>query len=219
MTSQLNMEYNSQADILRISEYGRNVQNLIMHCKTIEDKEHRQAFAERIIKLMWQMNPTSGVKEDITRKFWTHLMIIADYDLDVELPEGIELIKNETKEVDLIGYPERNRRKRHYGKNVQLMLEKAMTIDDPAKQKSYLRIIGSFMKLAYRNWSREQYITDAAVKNDIKALTDNKLDLPEDLVFDIAPPVQKKKKQNSQGGKRNNNRSKGRNNQNRKRRY
>ena len=219
MVSQLNMEYNSQMELMKISEYGRNVHNLIMHCKTIEDKAHRQAFAERIIKLMWQMNPSSGVREDIIKKFWTHLMIIADFELDVEIPEGIEIAKIEDKaQVDPLEYPNRNRRMRQYGKNVQLMLEKAGGMEDPAKQKAYLRVIGSFMKLAYRNWSREQYVNDEAIKNDIRTLTDNKLELPEDLAFDIAPPVQKKRKSSNQGGKRNN-RSKGRGSQNRKRRY
>jgi len=217
MVSQLNMEYNSQKGIMKIAEYGRNVHNLIMHCKTIEDKEQRQAFAERIIKLMWQMNPSAGIREDIVRKFWTHLMIIADFELDVDVPEGIEIIKPEDLKIEEpLAYPVRNKRMRHYGKNVQLMLDKAMTMEDPAKQKAYLRIIGSFMKLAYRNWSREQYINDEAIKNDMRTLTSNKLELPDDLQFDIAPPVQNKRKQNN---KRNNNRSKGRSSQNRKRRY
>jgi len=219
MASQLNMEYNSQKDIMKIAEYGRNVHNLIMHCKTIEDKAHQQAFAERIIRLMWQMNPSAGIREDIMRKFWTHLMIISDFELDLEIPEGIEILKPEDVKVDEpLDYPERNRRMRHYGKNVQLMLEKAKTMEDPIKQKAYLRIIGSFMKLAYKNWSREQYINDEAIKNDIRTLTNNELEMPDDLHFDIAPPAQNKRKQNNSNHKRNN-RSKGRSSQNRKRRY
>ena len=45
------MEYNSQKDTLIISEYGRNVQNLINYAKTVEDKELRQNYAERIVAL------------------------------------------------------------------------------------------------------------------------------------------------------------------------
>ena len=52
-----NMEYNSEKDTLIISEYGRNVQNLINYAKTVEDKELRQNYAERIVALMYQMNP------------------------------------------------------------------------------------------------------------------------------------------------------------------
>ena len=51
------MEYNSQKDSLIMPEYGRNVQLLIQYAKHLEDPEHRQAFVEKIINLMHQMNP------------------------------------------------------------------------------------------------------------------------------------------------------------------
>ena len=47
------IEYNSQAEKLIIPEYGRNVQKLIQHVKTIEDDEKRQAFAEQVVSLMY----------------------------------------------------------------------------------------------------------------------------------------------------------------------
>ncbi len=37
-----NMEYNTEKDRLIISQYGRNVQNLINYAKEVEDKETRQ---------------------------------------------------------------------------------------------------------------------------------------------------------------------------------
>ena len=36
------LEYNSSRENLVISEYGRHVQKLIKHAKTIEDKEERR---------------------------------------------------------------------------------------------------------------------------------------------------------------------------------
>ena len=42
------MEYNSQREHLRISDYGRNVVKLIDYAKTIEDRAQRTKVAEAI---------------------------------------------------------------------------------------------------------------------------------------------------------------------------
>ena len=45
------LEYNTQKATLVIPEYGRNVQNMIAHCKTIESREERNNCAQAIIKV------------------------------------------------------------------------------------------------------------------------------------------------------------------------
>ena len=82
------MEYNSQHDQLKISEYGRNIQNMINYAKTVEDQEKRQRIVEGIIQLMMQITPQSKNVAEYKQKLWNHLLYIADYDLNVELPEG-----------------------------------------------------------------------------------------------------------------------------------
>ena len=67
-TQNRGMDYNSNREFLTIPEYGRNVQKLIKHAKTIEDKEFRQAFIERIVSLMQQMHPQNGNLEDYLLK-------------------------------------------------------------------------------------------------------------------------------------------------------
>ncbi|MFT7449700.1 MAG: hypothetical protein ACI9VN_000407, partial [Patescibacteria group bacterium] len=49
------MEYNSAKEELILPEYGRNVQLLIQHAKTIENRDMRQAFIQKVILLMHQM--------------------------------------------------------------------------------------------------------------------------------------------------------------------
>ena len=51
MIDRLDIEYNSNRELLIISEYGRHVQKLLNHSKTIEDREKRQKFVEGIIGL------------------------------------------------------------------------------------------------------------------------------------------------------------------------
>ncbi len=66
------MEYNSQMEELIIPEYGRNVQRLIFHAKTIEDDVVRQKFTEQVIELMFQMQPQNRSAEDIRERLWKH---------------------------------------------------------------------------------------------------------------------------------------------------
>jgi hypothetical protein len=211
MTQTIDLIYNSNKEDLKISEYGRNIQNLINYCKTIENDEERQAFAEKIVSLMWQMNPQTGPREDAKRKFWTHLMMIADYDLDVKIPDGVEIRqKDEAVHIEKLPYPERNKKHRQYGQFVQKMIDKACTMEDEEMRTQYLRIIGSFMKLAYRNWSRENHINDEVVKTDMKALIGGRFELPDTLELDKVNVSFKKKsstRSNNSGRKKQNNKS------------
>ena len=45
----LNMEYNSQRELLVIPEYGQIIQRLILHAKSIEDDEKCQVYVERMV--------------------------------------------------------------------------------------------------------------------------------------------------------------------------
>ena len=53
----VNFVYNTSLDELIMPEYGRMVQDLVLHCKAIEDPKYRQSFAETVIELMKIMTP------------------------------------------------------------------------------------------------------------------------------------------------------------------
>ena len=82
------MTYNTQEDIMIIAEYGRHIQNLVDHCKTIEDKKEKQSFAEQIVELMYQMNSQSKNTLDYRNKLWKHIFMISNYELDVTPTSG-----------------------------------------------------------------------------------------------------------------------------------
>ncbi|MEO1625072.1 MAG: DUF4290 domain-containing protein, partial [Bacteroidota bacterium] len=108
------MEYNSQKDLLIMAEYGRNVQLLIQYAKRLEDDEHRQAFVNKIVNLMQQMNPQNKNIEEYRAKLWRHLFHIADYDIGVTTPEGRVLTREEViKKPDRVPYPMSQAKFRH----------------------------------------------------------------------------------------------------------
>lgn len=209
-----NMRYNSSLDHLVIPEYGRNVQELITHAKNIEDPELRQAFAERIVDLMMQMHPQNRNVEDYREKLWKHVFQIAEYDIDVLPPSG-EIPKpgDEKLRPKSLGYPTSDPRFRHYGDNVRKLIMKAVEMEEGTIKDGFVNVIGSYMKLAYRTWNKEHYVSDELIKEDLKRLSKGKLELKEDSTIDNLTNSNRRKKRNSHKDDdyRRNNRS-GRNN-------
>lgn len=174
----LDMAYNSQLELLRMPEYGRNVQQLVRHAQTIENREYRQAFCEEIINLIQQLYPQSKNVEDYRAKLWMHLFAIADYKLDVDTPNGITPTPEDTRlRPEHVGYPQTDMRFRHYGRNVQSLMRKAIEAEEGPIKEGLTQTVGAYMKLAFRTWNKEHYVTDEVIKNDLHALSKGELSL------------------------------------------
>ncbi len=176
------LEYNSSKVELIIPEYGRNVQRLVDHCKTIENPEERQVFAERIIQLMMQMHPQNRNLDDYRDKLWRHFFRIAKFELEgVMPPNGIVPTEEEAyKKPDIIGYPKTEAKFRHYGNNVQRLIDKAIAMEEGPKREGFASVIGSYMKLAYRTWNKEHYVSDDIIKGDLERLSEGQLKMDDD---------------------------------------
>lgn len=191
----LNMEYNSQRELLIIPEYGRNIQRLILHAKAIEDDEERQLFVEKVLRLMQQMHPQNRNIEDYKERLWKHVFRIAEYDLAVTPPSGI--IPNPEdykKKPEKIAYPLSEAKFRHYGNNVQQLIKKAVSMDPGPKLDGFIQVIGAYMKLAYKTWNKEHFVSDEIIKGDLLSLSDGKLTLPENMSIDDLANAKKRKK-------------------------
>ncbi len=210
-------EYNSQRPNLIIAEYGRHIQKMVDYCKTIEDKEQRQNTANAIVNLMNQMVPKSNkVDEDQIDKLWKHFFRIAQYDIDVDTPSG-EVPKPQLNRdhLDRLPYSQSNLKYRHYGKNVMNMLAKAIEMEDGPKKEGFVHTIASYMKLAYKNWNKDHYVSDDNIVNDIDMMSKGKLILPPGTNLDLlgsgknipnnsnsSSSSRKRKNQSKRGGRR-----------------
>ncbi len=180
-----NMQYNSSKEELVLPEYGRNVQLLVKHAKTIENRELRQAFIERVIRLMHQMNPQNRNIEEYKDKLWGHVFHIADYDIDVMPDNGIiPTRENARKRPDIVGYPHNDTKYRHYGYNVQKLVKKALDMEPGPKRTGLINAVASYMKLAYKTWNREHYVSDDIIKNDLTTLSDGGLKVEDGTYLD-----------------------------------
>jgi hypothetical protein len=209
--SKIEMDYNSEKEDIRFPEYGRTIQGMLEHAKALPDLEHRQQTVEAVIVLMQQINPTNRNFEDYKDKLWNHAFRIANYDLDVRIPAGVIIRKEEDKiRPDAVTYPYTTQRFRHYGHNVQTLIEKAIAMPDGPKKEGFVEVIASYMKLAYRTWNKEHYVSDDVVKVDLEALSQGQLELHEghSSLDTLAYSASKKDKsmQQRSGGSRTNTR-------------
>ena len=201
------MEYNTARSSLKIREFGRNVQKLVDFAGTIKDDEKRNKFIRGIIKLMNQMYPGMGNVEEFQQQLWVHLYILSDYSLKMDCPFPLPTKKeNDAKVNKKIDYPQGKVRYFQYGANVKSMIEKAITIEDPEKQKAFAEAIGNYMKLVYRNWNQEN-VSDETILGDLARMSDGKLQLSEDSNLDNltrssrSNNPRKKKTGSNRGGK------------------
>lgn len=199
-------DYNTQKDGLLIREYGRNTQNLINQAKQIEDREERQAYIEKIVRLIMSMHPHTRNVDDYRLKVWSHVLKMANYDLDVDIPDNLPDARKKRKP-DHVAYPKNTKRLRHYGRNVRIMIEKAKGMEDKEKQEAYITVIAAYMKMSYKTWNREN-VNDEVICQEFARLAKGELEVPAGTNIDslIAP---RKNKTGGNSGSSNN--SSGRN--------
>ncbi len=197
------MEYNSKREELIIPEYGRHVQSLIRHARTIEDRNERQEFVEHVMGLMMQMHPQNRNLEDYKDKLWRHVFQIAEYNLDVTPPNGLNIQPGDhRKRPDRVGYPPKDTRFRHYGNNVQKLIAKAIEMNEGNKKDGFVHVIGSYMKLAYKTWNREHYVSDDIILEGLSKLSDGKLQMVDDVSLDnLSRGNVRQQRNNNMGGR------------------
>src|SRR5271170_8053986 len=173
-------DYNSTRNKLILSEYGRNVQNMVKYIVALPTKEERNRYAQVVIDLMGFLNPHLRDVADFKHKLWDHLHIISDYQIDVDSPypkpspEAIHLKPEPLK------YPHQRIKYKHYGKTIELMIEKAKSIDDPDRKRHMVQAVANFMKMAYVQWNKDS-VTDETILSDLYALSGGQLKLEENI--------------------------------------
>ena len=168
------MEYNTTRNELVMREYGRHVQKMIEHLLTIDEPDRRQSNAHAVIELMGFLNPHLKNVEDFRHKLWDHLFLISDFKLEVKSPYPIptrETLKGKPKPLH---YPKRYPKYSHLGKNLQVVIEKALKEENPDKRLGFANAIAYYMKLAYSNWHKET-VHDDAIQNELSSIADNQL--------------------------------------------
>lgn len=191
------LKYNTQLKKLILPEYGRNIQQMVDHCVSIEDRDERTRCAYSIIATMGNLFPNLRDIDDFKHKLWDHLAIMSDFKLDIDYPCEVIKPENLTTLPEKIEYLTSPIKYRHYGKNLELMIAKATVLEDGPEKEALISLIANHMKKLMLAVNSEG-VENAKILKDLREYSHGMINLdPETYLlheFKEAPVQQQGKK-------------------------
>lgn len=192
------LRYNTQMPRLVLPEYGRNIQAMVDHCLTIEDRRERTRCAYTIIGAMGNLYPALRDSEAGRQKLWDHLAIMSDFSLDIDWPEDITPSPREDKAPDKIPYPQTLIRRRHYGHALEMMIKRAAEMESGEERDALVNLLANHMKKLLMIVNKDA-VDDEKVYKDLAEYSHGEIRVdpqthPLHNFQIVAPPAQGKKK-------------------------
>ena len=210
----MNFDYNTTRNELILAEYGRNVQNMVKYIIELPDLEERNRYAQAVIDLMGFLNPHLRDVADFKHKLWDHLHIISGYKIEVDSPYPKPTPEAALVKPAHIGYPQQRIKYKHYGKTVEVLIERAIAVDEPERRAAMVQGIANFMKMAYVTWNKDS-VADETIFKNLRELSGGQLELEENINLakvEFRPPVNRPAANTNRGRSNNNSNNKGRQN-------
>ncbi len=203
----MNYDYNTQRKRMALPEYGRNVQKMVDHIKTIDDRDERNRAAKTIIQIMGNLNTHLRDVGDFKHKLWDHLALIANFELDIDSPYPVPEPEKFVEKPSQVPYKQKDIRFLHYGRIIELMIDAAADMADGEEKEYFTTLIVNQMKKSYITWNRGQ-VADEVIINDMKLLSRGRLKMTEGVrileIRELIPPVKRKPTGNKPHGKQQN---------------
>jgi len=108
---------------------------------------------------------------------------------------------------DPLKYPHQRIKYKHYGRTIEMMIEKAKSIEEPDRKRHMVQAIANFMKMAYVQWNKDS-VTDESILADLYNLSGGQLKLEENInlnKIEYRPNTHSNTNQNNRGAGRTNN--------------
>ncbi len=192
-------DYNTSRPKLIIPEYGRNIQKMVEHLLTIEDREERNKAARTVIAVMGNLNPHLRDVADFKHKLWDHLAIISNFKLDIDSPYEKPTPELLEEKPNRIPYNQKDIRFKHYGHSIVLMIEKAVEMEEGEEKHDLVRMIAYHMKKSYLTWNREA-VDDREILEDLQTLSENRLQVDPDFELPETRDLLAKNTRKKKGG-------------------
>jgi hypothetical protein len=173
------MEYPTLQGKLIMPEYGRNIQQMIVHAMTIEDREERTRCVKSIINIMGNLFPYLRDVNDFKHKLWDHVAIMSDFQLDIDYPYDILKPENLYTRPDQVPYQNARIRYQHYGKTLEKMIARVADYEEGEERNELIRLIANHMKKCFLTWNKE-VVDNRKIFDDLKELSNGKLDFTDD---------------------------------------
>lgn len=192
--------YNTQLKKIILPEYGRNIQQMVDYCLTIENRDERNLCAHSIVRIMATMFPELKSEADYEHKLWDQVAIMSDFQLDVDYPYDVVKEENLESKPEPIQYHLDKIKFRHYGKIIERMIERAAEYPEGQERDALVMLLANHMKKLIYQINNED-VEDSKIFNDLYHYSKGRISLnPESHKlheYQVAKPTQpsgKKKK-------------------------
>ena len=209
-------DYNTTRKKLILAEYGRNVQNMVQYICVLPTKNERNRYAQVVIDLMGFLNPHLRDVADFKHKLWDHLHIISDFKIDVDSPYPKPSEDAIRFKPAPLAYPQQRIKYKHYGRMIELMMEKAKSVEDPERKQQMVKVIANTMKIAYVAWNKDT-VADETIIKDLREMSNGELQLQENVNLnrvDVRQVTPVNRQQRTNQNNNNNNKNRQNNNRN-----
>ncbi len=95
--------------------------------------------------------------------------------MDVESPYPIPTREELKAKPKPLSYPKRYPRYNHLGKNIEVVIDKALEEENPEKRQGFANAIAYYMKLTYSNWHKE-LVHDDNIQSELNTITEGQLE-------------------------------------------
>lgn len=166
--------YNVSEPKLALPEYGRNIQRMIDHCMSIEDRDERTRCAHTVANVMAQLFPSVVGEGGERRKIWDHIYIMSDFRLDIDFPCEVIGKEDLERKIEKIPYNSQFYKYRLYGKNIQSMIRDVAEMDNCVEKDQLIFLLANQIKklLVLNN---PENATDEKVFADIADISGGKI--------------------------------------------
>lgn len=191
-----------------LPEYGRSIQNMVDHALTIEDRAERQRCANTIINIMGSIFPHLRDVPDFKHKLWDHLAIMSDFNLDIDYPYEVIRKDNLNTRPEVIPYPSKKIRYRHYGRTLEVLIQKACDYPEGNEKNNLIALICNHMKKDYMTWNKDT-VDDHKIAEDLAEYSNGKLQMTDAVARLMAERIDLnyRHKANNQNNRNNRNNS------------
>lgn len=186
------MDYNTERKKLILPEYGRNIQIMVSHLLTIDNRDERNRAAQAVIDVMGNVSPHLRDVSDFRHKLWDHLAIMSDFKLDIDSPYPTPSINKLYEKPDRLSYSSNKIKYRHYGKLTERLVDKIKEKESGEERDELFRLAANYMKKSFLVWNKES-VEDEHITNDLCEYLGSKSYMPQDLNLSATKDILVKK--------------------------
>lgn len=203
----MQLTYNTQQEQIKLTEYGRGVQEMVEHLKLEKDRDKRNVLAHTVFKVMINLNPEIKNQANYEQTVWDHMHEIAGYELDIDNEFPVPQPAAKAVKPEHLGYKDVLSKYRYYGRNLIDMIDGAKEMEEGDLKKMYINYIASFMVNSSKAWNEED-LTPTQVIQHLADLSDGKLQISADSLDIHLETIVKKPSYSNNNNRNKNNKNK-----------